>query len=150
MAGSYSIARMFVTNDLRDDERRLKYLNHPNDLRGMRGITVIIHPTAPMHRDYQELMHMTRYQGLYVMRFDDSFDRARYQRKQEERQCKVQPAMATVSAEMSPSADPLTPSLLPSHPRALLRGWRVSKLRSRSGLTGAMNTTKNRRQVQAQ
>ena len=103
LAATYAIARSFVTQDLKDDGCRLKFINHPDDLRGRRDLTIIIHPTADRHRDYDELMHMIRYQGLYVMRFDDSYNRARYHQEQEERRCKVHPTMVTAPTRTNPS-----------------------------------------------
>lgn len=71
MAGTRANAVSCVVHDLMDDSRRLFYVNHPDDLL-KHHYPVIVHPTAPQHSRYYEIMQVIKAKGLIMLRVDES------------------------------------------------------------------------------
>ena len=71
MAATRANAVSCVVHDLMDDSRRLFYVNHPDDLL-KHHYPVIVHPTAPRHSRYNEIMQVIKAKGLIMLRVDES------------------------------------------------------------------------------
>lgn len=71
MAATKAIAISCVVHDLMDDSRRLFYVSHPDDLL-KHPYPVIVHPTAPQHPYYNEIMQVIKAKGLLMLRVDES------------------------------------------------------------------------------
>lgn len=71
MAASKANAISFVVHDLGDDSRRLLFVSHP-DVLLKHPYPVIVHPTAPQHPYYNEIMQVIKAKGLLMLCVDES------------------------------------------------------------------------------
>lgn len=78
VADTYRIAENFIHSDLQEDPKRLRYIDEPDRLRGLRHILLYIHPTGTERRNYGAILEMAKQQGCILARIDDSWSRARY------------------------------------------------------------------------
>lgn len=83
LAKTEQAARNFIVGDLRDDHRRLHYINTPDAFRGRSEWVLVIHPTADQHPHYREMIRLAQHQGNILLMVEDSYARRAYEREQD-------------------------------------------------------------------
>jgi hypothetical protein len=76
-ANTWREAVGFIETDMRDDPRRLRFVDRPDQLRGQQGVLLYMHPSAPAARRYDEIMIVARAQGCILVHMDYTYQRAR-------------------------------------------------------------------------
>ena len=78
VAGRHEHARYFVTEILKEDPARLRYVHSEHQLRGIKDVLLYVYPTAHENRAYIQIMELARLRGLFVATINDTWHRNRY------------------------------------------------------------------------
>lgn len=79
-ARSRVVARNFVLLDLDENPKKLCYIEHPDQLRGISHFMLFVHPTANEHPNFMQVRAMAEERGAIFARIDDGYSRVRYAR----------------------------------------------------------------------